>query len=362
MVKFRVDPNNYKHQCLPGGKGLKGDSSYDDLKKIFQIFADNASKLSPCGSSQPNESFNMILSSKAPKNKFYGGSESLNFWLASAVSRENLGTSYVVGLNKNLGLSPGRNTEMKRKRTETREGVCSKGRHPVCKGQKRRYKIVSKDDLELVYFDIETRYILPVNGISQSASKVNGLTLAGNVLLKNNFPVNSLTLLECLEKFLVFLGKMNKPVMLVGHNILNFDCMYFACPGHLYMDCWTPFQCSKNVNSDTIAKHSITLLEYINKKTKQKEFVDNVLTLKPYIGVLSSRMINKLADSGLNLNVLLDTYKACGEEGDKTLLFHDVDGRAKFTKNILSSLSFLENYSNGSSTDVSSDNAQVMTD
>lgn len=43
------------------------------------------------GSTQDNKSFNSIVASKHPKNRFYGGSESTAFRLAAAVSQKNIG-------------------------------------------------------------------------------------------------------------------------------------------------------------------------------------------------------------------------------------------------------------------------------
>lgn len=42
------------------------------------------------GSTQANESFNNIVASKHPKNRFYGGSESTAFRVAAAVSQKNI--------------------------------------------------------------------------------------------------------------------------------------------------------------------------------------------------------------------------------------------------------------------------------
>ena len=53
------------------------------------------------------EKLNNIVSSKAPKARHYGGSESNDFRVASAVLQKNEGRSYVSNVLKEAGLSPG---------------------------------------------------------------------------------------------------------------------------------------------------------------------------------------------------------------------------------------------------------------
>lgn len=64
-----------------------------------------------CPCPQANENFNQMVAIKHPKNRHYGGSESLGVRVASAVVDKNDGRAYVVELNKHLGLSPGAETE-----------------------------------------------------------------------------------------------------------------------------------------------------------------------------------------------------------------------------------------------------------
>jgi len=51
---------------------------YCNLEFCFRL-AKNAEKIPPCGSSQLNENFNKIVSSKHPKDRHYAGSESLEY-------------------------------------------------------------------------------------------------------------------------------------------------------------------------------------------------------------------------------------------------------------------------------------------
>lgn len=103
---FHKNPEKYEHKLLPGGKGLTGDNLKYSLEKIFRNFANNAEQLAPCGSSQANESMNMKIASKAPKARHYGGSESNDFRVATAVCEKNIGFSFIKNVNQEMGYSP----------------------------------------------------------------------------------------------------------------------------------------------------------------------------------------------------------------------------------------------------------------
>ncbi|XP_043274628.1 uncharacterized protein [Venturia canescens] len=69
---------NYRYKGLPKGQPLSDPVLRSSLTSIFARFARNSEKLVPCASSQANESFNHTVASKAPKSRFYAGSESLH--------------------------------------------------------------------------------------------------------------------------------------------------------------------------------------------------------------------------------------------------------------------------------------------
>ena len=64
---------------------------------MMDVFVQNAGKLAPLGSSQPNEALNNTVGSKAPKIRHYGSSESNDYRVACAVGQKNLGHSFVAG-------------------------------------------------------------------------------------------------------------------------------------------------------------------------------------------------------------------------------------------------------------------------
>lgn len=92
--QFQKDPSA-KYKSLPGGLALEGDSLRLVLNNVFAIYAQNAEKLAPCGSTLANESFNNSVASKAPKARHYSGSESLDFRVKAAACQKNIGHGYV---------------------------------------------------------------------------------------------------------------------------------------------------------------------------------------------------------------------------------------------------------------------------
>ena len=73
------------------------------------------------------------------------------------------------------------------------------------------------------------KYILPTCNISHHASLINGLSIKAvngkRTLLKDNNPVLSISLTQCLENFTKFIssGVSNSHTVLIGHNSTTFD-------------------------------------------------------------------------------------------------------------------------------------------
>ena len=100
--RYLKDPSSYTHSSLPHGRDLQGESLKQDLEGIMEVYIQNAVKLAPLGSSQPNEALNNTIGSKTPKIRHYGASESNDFRVACAVSQKNIGHSYVAEVS-NVG-------------------------------------------------------------------------------------------------------------------------------------------------------------------------------------------------------------------------------------------------------------------
>ena len=104
-------PDSYRHHGLPHGKDLKSDSLRNAMNKEFDVWVSQAARLAPLGSSQPNESLNNTVCSKAPKAQHYSSSESNDFRVACAVAQKNLGYQYVHQSLSSVGLSPGQHCQ-----------------------------------------------------------------------------------------------------------------------------------------------------------------------------------------------------------------------------------------------------------
>ncbi|CAH3150865.1 unnamed protein product [Pocillopora meandrina] len=165
------------------------------------VYASNAKKLAPLGSSQANEALNNTVGSKAPKIRHYGSSKSNDFHVACAVGQKNLGHSYVSQAFMKTQLSPGSNSlkfakkmdkrilnlkekpktrEYKKKRIEKKEkwlkktkqlenregqqyssGMCFDGHNaaqeiPAPPAASKMEKVLLNKDYHQIIFDLET--------------------------------------------------------------------------------------------------------------------------------------------------------------------------------------------------------------
>ena len=138
---FLQDPVTYKHRHLPHGKDLHGESLYAALVELFSQYYSDAvvRKLAPVANSQRNESLNSVFGSKAPKIRYYGGSESNDYRVACAVAQTNSGYCYVNRTLEALGVEPGhichefnlKKDEIKNKQHERKETIECKRRRNV---------------------------------------------------------------------------------------------------------------------------------------------------------------------------------------------------------------------------------------
>lgn len=98
--RYLQDPSVYEHHHID--RDLQDLKLRKDLDDLFAQYVCNASKLSRLGSSQKNEALNQVISTKAPKAKHFGGSESLCFRVAAATAQANEGRSYVMQVGSYL--------------------------------------------------------------------------------------------------------------------------------------------------------------------------------------------------------------------------------------------------------------------
>ncbi|XP_069119349.1 uncharacterized protein [Argopecten irradians] len=105
------DNTTLRYNSLPYGKPLSDPALQKTLHEIFLKFQGQATqKLARLGSTQANESLNHSVAAKAPKSRFYAGSDSLNFRVGSAVAQKNVGHTYVADAHSKVGISPGEHT------------------------------------------------------------------------------------------------------------------------------------------------------------------------------------------------------------------------------------------------------------
>lgn len=153
------------------------------LEKIINPFINSASQLAPCASSQANESFNYTVTTKHPKAQFYGGSESHCFSVALSVCQKNLGYPYIVHLNLQLDLSPGKHTERFRKRkqdiclyeAEKKKTIPTKRKRLEMK-KERSHKNASTESREGVSYQSGSGYL-------NTSDLLDEVVIAGHYLL-----------------------------------------------------------------------------------------------------------------------------------------------------------------------------------
>ena len=97
-------PDTYKHSGLPRGKDLTCPHTRRVVEDLFNGLHSHAERLAPLGSSQANESLNNTITSKAPKSRHYGGSESQDFRTAAAILQKNDGNVYTAQVIQAAGM------------------------------------------------------------------------------------------------------------------------------------------------------------------------------------------------------------------------------------------------------------------
>jgi DNA polymerase III epsilon subunit-like protein len=110
---FTREPDTYKHKRLPeiwSGSNDAQQSLKNVITNICEKFASKSKSLAPCLSSNVNESFNFVVTTFAPKNKHYAGTNSIDRRIDGAVLQKNGGVEYILSVNKQLNLSPGDHT------------------------------------------------------------------------------------------------------------------------------------------------------------------------------------------------------------------------------------------------------------
>ncbi len=281
--KYSENPDGYKMKSLPKKKPLENQALRIDLERLIEQYKENAKKLTCLGSSQANESFNNTVASKAPKTRAYGGSASIVHRVAASVLQKNLGHGWMLPLNEEANLSPGKFTVLLGKRKD-RKRKLQKSHEISRKYKRRRLELKSAHvnkayvssvregetyesgvDLQskapdteeipppvtidgtepIVFFDLETTglgrdadivqiaavsasrtfstYILPSQRMTIEASRITKIEVRGSKMFRDGLEVPHMNLKDALQNFLDFISRCDGPPLVMGHNIARFD-------------------------------------------------------------------------------------------------------------------------------------------
>ena len=243
---YQKSPNTYKHGNLPYGRDLFGEELRVDLQKLFRVYAENAKKLAPSGSTQVNENSNCMVAAKAPKNRHYSSSESLCFRVGSAVRMKNLGQMSLPEVYQRAGLTQTAATTrfamreskkaLKRKRMtgtkewKLRKNELRKKRTSTNNALEIREGVTYQSSIALQAADQDSEEIpepichpaaekVPINNYCHISFDVE--TTSPGLMLKGA-PVPTVSIYDCLRDFILWAQTFEKPVLLYGHNV-KFD-------------------------------------------------------------------------------------------------------------------------------------------
>ncbi|KAK0170513.1 hypothetical protein PV328_008351 [Microctonus aethiopoides] len=314
---------------------LKDARLYNKLQQIFFKYANNAAKFSIAASSQANESMNNIMAHKAPKNRCYSLSESADFRLASAVCAKNDGEGHLLHVMTKLSISPetsgfGKNAEI--------------------------LQIAAKFDDNA--FSV---YAKPTKKICYSASKITGLHEINGSLYLRGKEVNAMLLKDALFSFQEFLNISGQPCLLVAHNatfdaghlitaIINYSTIeeFQNIVGFtdtlLILKQMYPERCGPGlfklnklaedflsqtgdfhdalydveilqqlslqfITPENLIKYKKSYVQYLGNEARSQKATSLMPSLKLLQGVVSDSMQKKMANAGIDFNMMLVASK-----------------------------------------------------
>ncbi|XP_058801515.1 uncharacterized protein LOC131670148 [Phymastichus coffea] len=258
--QYSANPTTYRHKII--GQGFTDPHLFDKLVELFSNFADRSQQYSAGATSNPNESMNASIVSRAPKNRVYGTSTSADARVACIVLQKNEGEKYICDLNNRLNCSPGKYTDKYGNKCDiisktrlTKSQTDLRKKHELCEGPSYGTDCELLQNLDafvpiaslpydtdsiIVYFDLETNgfsktadilqiaarygdiefatYIQPTQVLKEEASAVHGLRLLNGRLQFNGKNVETVSLTEAMIGFYEFLHRFNKKCILTAHN------------------------------------------------------------------------------------------------------------------------------------------------
>ncbi|KAK0071999.1 hypothetical protein PV325_012047, partial [Microctonus aethiopoides] len=245
--RYLKDPNSYQHSTI--GEGFTDPRLYEILTNIFSTLAKKANGFSGGVSSNPNESFNCTVASKAPKSKMYGTSASYSFRVDFAVNKKNDGEKFIVELAKKSHCSPGKNTKkycdladssssrryeksitpkFKRRRLFLRQKK-SELRHKNESSEGTTYQSNTGDlcrDCDILQIAVKyekyefSTFVHPSRKISENSSQVHGLRFVNGNLELHGKAVIAVSLQEAILCLYRFIFMFKRKCIFAAHNCI----------------------------------------------------------------------------------------------------------------------------------------------
>ena len=127
-----------RYSSLPRGQPLADQGCRRKLEEVFETYTKQAGKFVQLGSTQRNENFNQVVTTKHPKNKHFASSESLDYRVSAAVCQTNNGHGFVSEVMEAAELSPGKHTAAYSARLDKRKARDQQRRRTVVYKLRRR--------------------------------------------------------------------------------------------------------------------------------------------------------------------------------------------------------------------------------
>lgn len=351
--RYLKDPNSYQHSTI--GEGFTDPRLYEILTNIFSTLAKKANDFSAGVSSNPNESFNSTVASKAPKSKMYGTSASYSFRVDFAVNKKNDGEKFIVELAKKSHCSPGKNTKkycdladssssrryeksiiprFKRRRLFLRQKKSElRHKNESSEGTPYQSNVTFLDSLYdglqmacidenldpiVVFFDLETgdlcrdcdilqiavkyekyefsTFVHPTRKISENSSQVHGLRFVNGNLELHGKAVIAVSLQEAILCLYRFIFMFKRKCIFAAHNCIFDYPRLMRGIIETFMDKYY----------ETIVVGFADTLPHIRVATRSKQFGDNKLqNLAKRLEILGFQAHDALGDVSILERVLV---------------------------------------------------------
>ncbi|KAK0072633.1 hypothetical protein PV326_014274, partial [Microctonus aethiopoides] len=310
--RYLKDPNSYQHSTI--GEGLTDPRLYEILTNIFSTLAKKANGFSAGVSSNPNESFNCTVASKAPKSKMYGTSASYSFRVDFAVNKKNDGEKFIVELAKKSHCSPGKNTK---KYCDLADSSSSRRyEKSITPKFKRRRLFLRQKKSELRHKNESSEGTTYQSNVTFLDSLFDGLQMA-YTLPHIRVATRSK---QCGDNKLQNLAKRLEIRGFQAHDALGDVSILERVLVKLNISQQQLIKSSLNWND---AKEKVLFADKCNLLLKSYKILNKGTSVA---------IRKKMIISNISFNDIKDTYKESGQDGIARLLDVDENGRIRVTK------------------------------